>query len=429
VKILVVGGGGREHALLWALHRDAPQASLFCLPGNAGTARLATNLPGRATDLAHVARTAAERQVDLVVIGPEAPLAAGLADHLARAGVPVFGPTAGAARIESSKVFAKELMARQGVPTASARAFTDLDGALRFIASHAEPLVVKASGLAAGKGAVVCRTRAEAHDAAAAMLGERRFGEAGAQILVEEHLDGEELSVLAITDGEHFAVLPPAQDHKRLLDGDRGPNTGGMGAYSPVSSASEALLARVAAEVFEPTLRGLAEGGTPYRGVLYAGLMLRGDGTLAVIEFNCRFGDPEAQAILSVLPGGVLPVLRLIAEGGWMPPGHTFGEARGVAVTTVLAAAGYPDQPELGAAISIPAELETDPHVHIFHAGTAADPDGTLRVAGGRVLGVTATGATAAEAASRSRAAAEGIRFEGRQFRRDIAWREIARQG
>ncbi len=427
MRILVVGGGGREHALLWALRRDAPQATLFCLPGNAGTATIATNLPGQATDVAHVVRTAYAQRADLVVVGPEAPLAAGVVDRLAEANIPVFGPTAAAARIESSKAFAKDLMNRHGVPTAASRTFTDLDSALAYINRHAEPLVVKASGLAAGKGAVVCPKRAEAKAAATAMLKDRAFGAAGSEILVEEHLEGEELSVLAITDGENFAVLPPAQDHKRLADGDHGPNTGGMGAYCPVGIASTALLGRVAEEVFSPVLMGLRDGGAPYRGVLYAGLMIRKDGSPAVIEFNCRFGDPEAQAILPTLPGGILPVLRLIAEGGWMPPGHTLGDARHAAVATVVAAPGYPDSPRLGSPVSIPASLEQDPEVHVFHAGTTRDADGTLRVAGGRVLAVTATAATVSEAAAKSRAAAEAIGFEGKQFRRDIGWREIAR--
>jgi phosphoribosylamine--glycine ligase len=428
MRILVVGGGGREHALLWALHRDAPQASLFCLPGNAGTARLATNLPGRPTDVEQVARAAAEHRLDLVVVGPEAPLAAGLVDRLARDGIPAFGPTAEAAQIESSKVFSKTLMLQHGVPTAAARTFTDFDAAARYIAQHAEPLVVKASGLAAGKGAVVCQTRAQARATASAMLKDGSFGEAGAEILVEEHLDGEELSVLALTDGEHFAVLPPAQDHKRLKDGDLGPNTGGMGAYSPVSIASKELLAAVAGQVFAPTLTALMDYGAPYRGMLYAGLMILRDGSIRVIEFNCRFGDPEAEAILPVLPGGVLPVLRMVAEGGWMPPGHTLGDARCAAVTTVLAASGYPDSPRPGAAIAIPEHLEADPDTHVFHAGTAVGSDGVLRVAGGRVLAVTATAPTVAEAALKSRAAAEAIAFEGKQYRRDIGWREIARR-
>ncbi len=428
MRILVVGGGGREHALLWAIRRDAPQAALFCLPGNPGTARLATNLPGRSNDIEQVARAAVEHRLDLVVVGPEAPLAAGLVDRLARAGIPAFGPTAAAARIESSKAFSKALMLRHGVPTAAARTFTDFDASARYIAQHAEPLVIKASGLAAGKGAVVCQTRAEARAVASAMLKDGSFGEAGAEILVEEHLDGEELSVLALTDGEHFAVLPPAQDHKRLGDGDQGPNTGGMGAYSPVSIASVGLLAKVATQVFEPTLAALRDSGAPYRGMLYAGLMILPDGSIRVIEFNCRFGDPEAQAILPVLPGGVLPVLRLVAEGGWMPPGHTLGDARCAAVTTVLAAPGYPDSPRMGAAIVVPEQLETDPDTHVFHAGTALGTDGVLRVAGGRVLAVTATAPTVAEAAVKSRAAAEAITFEGKQFRRDIGWREIARR-
>jgi phosphoribosylamine--glycine ligase len=427
VRVLVVGGGGREHALLWSLHRDARDATLFCLPGNAGTRSLATNLPGSATDVERVAAAAREQRVDLVVVGPEAPLAAGLVDRLTSRGIPAFGPTAAAARIESSKAFAKDLMERHGVPTARARAFTDFDAAVRYIAQHAEPLVIKASGLAGGKGAAVCRTREEARATAGAMLKEGRLGQAGAEILVEEYLSGEELSVLAITDGEHFAVLPPAQDHKRLSEGDAGPNTGGMGAYCPVSIASTALLSTVAEQIFRPVLAALAEAGAPYRGTLYAGLMVRTDGTPAVIEFNCRFGDPEAQAILPVLPGGMLPVLRLVAEGAWMPPAHALGDARCAAVTTVLAAAGYPDSPRLGATVAIPAALEADPHLHVFHAGTSRDEDGSLRVAGGRVLAVTATAPTVAEAAAKSRAAAEGVTFEGRQFRRDIGWRELAR--
>jgi phosphoribosylamine--glycine ligase len=427
VRILIVGGGGREHALLWSLRRDAPEATFFCLPGNAGTARLATNLPGSTTDVDRVAMAARDHRVDLVVVGPEAPLAAGLVDRLTRQGTPAFGPTAAAARIESSKAFAKDLMARHGVPTARARAFTDFDAAARHIGQHREPLVVKASGLAAGKGAVVCRTRDEARAAARAMLKEGSLGQAGAEILVEDHLSGEELSVLAITDGEHFAVLPPAQDHKRLSDGDEGPNTGGMGAYCPVSLASTALLAKVAEQIFTPVLAALRNAGAPYRGMLYAGLMVLEDGSPAVIEFNCRFGDPEAQAILPVLPSGMLPVLRLVAEGGWMPPGHALGEARCAAVATVLAAPGYPERPRLGALVSIPAGLEEDPHLHVFHAGTSRGEDGSLRVAGGRVLAVTATAPTVAEAGARSREAAEAVSFEGRHYRRDIGWREMAR--
>ena len=427
MRTLVVGGGGREHALAWACRRDCPESVLFCLPGNAGTARIATNLPGTATDVAAVVRAAREQRVDLVIVGPEGPLAAGVVDALAEAGIPVFGPTAAAARIESSKAFAKDLMARHGIPTARARTFTEFEAAQQYIETHPEPLVVKASGLAGGKGAIVCATRTEALSAARAMLAENALGKAGSEVLVEEFLDGEELSVLAITDGEHFAILPPAQDHKRLQDGDFGPNTGGMGAYCPVGVATPQLLRRVADEVIAPTLRALKAEGAPYRGVLYAGLMIRPDGSAAVIEFNARFGDPEAQAVLTAMPSGVIPVLRMIAEGGWMPSGTALGEARHAAVTTVLAAEGYPDAPVLGAEIGIPDDLEATGDVILFHAGTLRGDDGRLRVAGGRVLGVTAVAPTIAEAAQRSRVAAESIHFEGKQFRHDIGWRELAR--
>jgi phosphoribosylamine--glycine ligase len=429
VRILVVGGGGREHALLWALRRDAPDAELFALPGNAGTQTLATSLPGKATDVETVAHSARNNRVDLVVVGPEAPLAAGLADRLKKDGIPAFGPSRSAARIESSKAFAKDLMLRHGIPTPDARIFQDLDAALKHIASSPEPLVVKASGLAAGKGAVVCQTREEARAAAISMMKGGAFGDAGSEVLVEEFLEGEELSVLAITDGEHFAVLPPAQDHKRLLDGDAGPNTGGMGAYVPVGIATEALLRTVADTIISPTLKAMASEGAPYRGTLYAGLMIRStDGAPQVIEFNCRFGDPEAEAILAALPGGLLPVLRLVAEGGWMPSGGKLGQARCAAVATVLAAAGYPDAPKQGACITVPADLDSRDDLTIFHAGTSLGDDGKLRVSGGRVLVVTATADTVAAAAARSREAAERIKFEGKQFRRDIGWREISRR-
>jgi phosphoribosylamine--glycine ligase len=428
VRALIVGGGGREHALLWALHRDAPDCRFFCLPGNAGTARLATNLPGSPTDVDGVARAARDNRVDLVVVGPEAPLAAGLADRLRSEGIPTFGPSAAAARIESSKAFAKELMLAHGIPTARSKTFRELDAALRYIASHREPLVVKASGLAAGKGAVVCQTREQARAAATAMMKAGSMGAAGKEILVEEFLVGEELSILAITDGERFAVLPPAQDHKRLLDADAGPNTGGMGACCPVSIATSELLQRVAREIIEPVLKALATAGAHYRGTLYVGLMiLEKSGAPAVVEFNCRFGDPEAQAILSVLPAGILPVIRLVAEGGWMPSGLRLGDARCAGVTTVLAAEGYPDAPKKGAEIRIPVSIEGREDILVFHAGTERDGEGRLRVAGGRVLSVTGIAPTVREAGARSREAAEAITFEGRHFRRDIGWREIAR--
>lgn len=423
MRVLVVGGGGREHALCWALHSDDPRTTLLVAPGNPGTAALGTNLPIPAIDVDALTRAAREHHVDLVVVGPEAPLAAGLVDRLQEDGRPVFGPTQSAARLESSKAFAKEVLAHAHVPTAVSQSFTTLAPALAYIAGHAEPLVVKASGLAAGKGAVVCETRTAAAQVARAMLEQGSLGEAGNEIVVEAFLEGEELSVLALTDGEQLMFLPAAQDHKRLGEGDTGPNTGGMGAYAPVSLATPALLARARREVFEPTLAEMRRRGTPYRGVLYAGLMVARDGTPWVLEFNCRFGDPETQVLLPLLTASITDQLTGIAAGTW----HAAGESlpvSGAAVTTVLAARGYPDAPEKGATIHIPDDLGSD--VLVFHAGTTRDA-GTLRVAGGRVLNVTALAPTIAEAAAASRRASEQIAFDGKVYRRDIGWRELTR--
>jgi phosphoribosylamine--glycine ligase len=422
VNVLVVGGGGREHALCWVLAHDA---TVFCAPGNPGTGEVGTNLPVPASDTAGLLAAVRARAVDLVVIGPEAPLADGLADRLRAAGCTVFGPSAAAARIEASKAFAKDLMHRAGVPTAASRTFTTERDALTYVDAHAEPLVVKASGLAAGKGAVVCATRREAADAVRAMFG-GRFGAAGREVVVESFLEGEELSVFALTDGERLTVLPSAQDHKRLGEGDTGPNTGGMGAYTPVTIATPALLDRVEREVLRPTLAALAAAGAPYQGVLYAGLMIASDGAPSVVEFNCRFGDPETQVILPVADLDLGADLWAIAAGEtWRPPSRA--GARRAAVTTVVAAAGYPDTPEKGAVIPPPPPPSDD--AIVFHAGTVLGPDATLRVAGGRVLCATGFGPTVAAAAATSRALAERVRFPGAQFRRDIAWREIGRAG
>ncbi len=426
MRLLVVGGGGREHALCWALRRDSPDATIFAAPGNPGTAALGKNLPIAATAVDDLVAAAVQHDIDVTIIGPEAPLAAGLADRLRSADRPVFGPSQAAARLESSKAYAKEVMRRAGVPTAASATFTELDPALAYIEAHAEPLVVKASGLAAGKGVIVCATRAAAADAARVMLAARALGDAGNEIVVEQFLEGEELSVLALTDGERIVILPPAQDHKRLGDGDTGPNTGGMGAYCPVSLTTAPLLARVRGDVIEPVLREMAAQGAPYEGVLYAGLMLAPDGTPYVLEFNCRFGDPEAQAILPGLPKGATKHLLDIARGRWRPKRQVISPTR-AAVTTVLAARGYPEKPERGAAIRIPQELGAD--VVVFHAGTARDADGTLRTAGGRVLSVTGLGAGVPAAARASAAACERIGFDGKTWRRDIAWRELRRAG
>jgi phosphoribosylamine--glycine ligase len=420
---LVVGGGGREHALCWALRRERPDADLYCAPGNPGTAELATNLPIAADDLDRLADAADMHGIDLTVVGPEVPLARGLADRLRAEGRAVFGPSAAAAQIEASKAFAKDVMTSAGIPTAASRTFQELEPALAYVDRHPEPLVVKASGLAAGKGAIVCASRAEAAAAVRAMLGDRAFGEAGATVVIEAFLEGEEISVLALTDGRDVELLPVSQDHKRLLEGDAGPNTGGMGAYSPVAVATPALLERVRREVLGPALEELRRRGSPFSGVLYAGLMVDRAGTPWVVEFNCRLGDPETQVVLPLVAGGLTESFWTAARGEGVTP---VVRRDGVAsVTTVLASRGYPDQPEKGAAITLPAALPDG--VTVFHAGTTRGSDGVLRVSGGRVLNVTAVAATFAEAQRLSRDTAEAIDFDGKVFRRDIGWREALR--
>jgi phosphoribosylamine--glycine ligase len=423
VRILVVGGGGREHAIAWALRREDPDATLYCAPGNPGTEALATNLAISATDIDRLADAADGYGIDLTIVGPETPLALGLADRLRAEGRAVFGPGRAAAQIEASKAFSKDIMARAGVPTAASRTLTDLAEALRYVGAHPEPLVVKASGLAAGKGAIVCATRAEARAAVQAMLGEGKFGAAGKIVVIEEFMPGEELSVLAITNGDGIVLLPAAQDHKRLGEGDTGPNTGGMGAYSPVAIGTSALLERVTLEVLEPTLAELARQGAPYNGVLYAGIMVGPEGAPRVVEFNCRLGDPETQVILPLIEGGFTECVWRVAKGE-APSALTLTRAH--AVTTVLAAKGYPEQPEKGAAIEIPRSLPAG--VTVFHAGTSRDAGGTLRASGGRVLNVTAVAPSFPVAQAASREASAMIRFEGKVYRRDIGWREAVRQ-
>ena len=422
MRLLVVGGGGREHALCWALQREDSGAEVYCAPGNPGTADIARNLPIPADDIDRIADAADMYAIDLTVVGPEIPLAQGLADRLRAEGRAVFGPSAAAAQIEASKDFAKQVMAAAGVRTAASRSFVELRAALAFVDRHPEPLVVKASGLAAGKGAIVCTSRQEAAGAVRAMLEQGEFGAAGRTVVIEAYLEGEEVSVMGVTNGGDLELLPVAQDHKRLLDGERGPNTGGMGAYSPVALAGPALLERVRRDILLPTLEQLQRLRTPFSGVLYAGLMIDPAGVPWVVEFNCRLGDPEAQAILPLVSEGLTQSLARVAEG--RPPSR-INLGRGAAVATVLASRGYPDRPEKGAPIELPATLP--PGVTVFQAGTSRAPDNILRVAGGRVLTVTAVAPSFAEAQQRSREAAESVQFEGKVFRRDIGWREAAR--
>lgn len=423
MRILIVGNGGREHALLWKLRRDAADAEFFATRPNGGMAPLCEAVEIAPTDIEALAGWAAGHHIDLTVVGPEAPLAAGIVDRFESLGLPVFGPRKAAARIESSKAYAKDLMRNANVPTASYRTFSNRAGAVDWAREQGAPIVVKASGLAAGKGAVVCMTEDEAVEAIDSMLGDMAFGEAGREIVIEEFMDGEEVSVFAICDGRDFVVLPAAQDHKRVGESDNGPNTGGMGAYSPVSIADESLLAEARSEVIAPTLAALAADGAPFRGFLYAGLMNTAQG-LKVVEFNCRFGDPEAQVVLPLIESSLLELLRVVAEGGSLA-GRSVVRRGGAAVTTVVASDGYPGPYEKGKVITIPDDLEREDLI-VFHAGTALK-DGALVTSGGRVVSVTALGATFATAVAASRAGAGRVGFDGAFFRSDIGWRERER--
>jgi phosphoribosylamine---glycine ligase len=424
MRILIVGNGGREHALLWKLRRDDPNAEFFATQPNGGMADLCTAVEIAPGDIEALAGWAAAHHIDLTVVGPEAPLAAGIVDRFERKGLSVFGPSKSAARIESSKVYSKDLMRNAGVPTAEYRTFTNLAGAQDWVRSQGAPIVVKASGLAAGKGAVVCMTEEEALETLESMLGDLTFGEAGREVVIEEFMDGEELSVFALTDGVNALILPPSQDHKRVGEGDVGPNTGGMGAYAPVSIATEELIAEVRDVVIMPTLQAMASEGCPFKGLLYAGIMKTKSG-VKVVEFNCRFGDPETQVVLPMMAGSLLDPMLAVARGAPLAGGIAPARS-GSAVSTVLASGGYPASYEKGKSITIPSDLETDDLV-IFHAGTKAN-DSELETAGGRVLAVTAVAGTLADASAASRAAVNSIDFEGAFHRSDIAWRELERQ-
>ena len=424
MKALIVGGGGREHALAWKLKQDDPSIELLAAPGNPGIAELARCVAVSASDGARVVDLAIAERVGLVVVGPEGPLAAGLSDALRAKGVPTFGPSAAAARIETSKRFSKEVMIDAGVPTARASYHTDVASARRAVAELGAPVVIKATGLAAGKGVVVATTVDEAHSAIDRMLRDRSLGDAGSEILVEEFMEGEELSLFALTDGERFLTMLPAQDHTRLFAGDAGPNTGGMGAYAPVAIGTSDVLATAASRVIEPTLAALRERGAPFSGLLYAGLMLTTEGP-KVVEFNCRFGDPETQAILPLLASSLIDPMMAVATGTGLGGSSPFTWSRSCAVTTVVAAGGYPDAPRTGDVITLPLP---DENVLAFHAGTARAANGELVTAGGRVLAATAVAPTfdAAQRASAEYAAA--IEFAGKQYRADIGWRESARR-
>jgi phosphoribosylamine---glycine ligase len=425
LRVLLIGGGGREHSLAWKLARSPRLGTLYAAPGNPGIARVAQCVAVRADDVAAIADLADRERIDLTVVGPEVPLSLGIVDALEARGRPAFGPTRAAAALESSKAFAKDLFARHRIPTARFGIFDTADQARAFARELGGRAVVKTDGLAAGKGAVVCRDAAEAGHAIDDMLERRVFGEAGARVVVEEYLEGEEVSVFALTDGHTVCPLAAAQDHKAVFDGDQGPNTGGMGAYSPPPVVDPALGGEVLRVVIEPTVRAMAAEGRPYRGVLYAGLMLTAAGP-RVLEYNVRFGDPECQVLMPRLADDLLPLCEAVAAGRGLSPSVDWRPE--AAVCVVIASAGYPGEYRTGLPIEGIERAEAHAGVIVFQAGTA-QRDGQLTTAGGRVLGVTALGADIPAAVAAAYAGVEEIRFDGLHYRRDIGHRALRRLG
>lgn len=424
MKVLVIGSGGREHALAWKLAQSPRLASLFAAPGNPGLAQLgATCLPMAAEDVEALTAWANRERPDLVVVGPEAPLAGGLADRLQALGVRVLGPSQKAAELEASKSFTKDFCRRHRIPTADFAVFTDAPRAKAHLAHKEPPFVIKADGLAGGKGVVIAQSFAEADAAIDQILFLRKFGSAGQKVVIEDFLPGEEASLFALCDGARAVLLGAAQDHKRAFDGDRGPNTGGMGAYAPAPIASAAVLEQAMAEIVAPTLAGMAAEGRPFTGVLFAGLMIS-EGAPRLIEFNVRFGDPECQTLLPLLQSDLLELFAAAAAGdlaGVAPPSWR----EGASVTVVLAANGYPEAPLTGSRLrGLPAAAEV-PGVTLFHAGTALDEDGAVRAAGGRVLNVNAVAPSLAQAVDRAYEAVGRIDWPGGFHRRDIGWRGL----
>ncbi len=420
MDVLVIGGGGREHALAWRMARSPHVSRVYVAPGNAGTALDdgLFNVPITATD--DLIDFAKRESISMTIVGPEAPLSEGMVDAFQAAGLRIFGPTKAAARLESSKDFAKAFMAQHGIPTSDYETFDDAGAAHDYIRARGAPIVVKADGLAAGKGVIVAPTEDEAHRAVDMMLVEHGMGGAGARVVIEDFLEGEEASFIAIVDGKHVLALASSQDHKRLLDGDKGPNTGGMGAYSPAPIVTPAIHARVMREVIQPVVKGMANAATPYVGFLYAGLMIAADGTPKVLEFNCRLGDPETQPIMLRLKSDLYDLLDH-ALNGELDKIEAEWDRR-VALGVVMAAAGYPAAPRKGDQISgLPVNIED---AHVFHAGTTGN-DGKVVTSGGRVLCVTALGDTVRVAQRRAYEIAEQIHFDGKQMRTDIGFRAI----
>lgn len=416
MKILVIGNGGREHALVWKIAQDASRPELYCAPGNAGTAAIATNLPIGAEEVPALVAWAKEHRPDLVVVGPEAPLCLGVTDALEAEGIKVFGPCEAAARLEGSKAFSKEVMEAAGVPTARFRVYTDSETAIEELDTFGFPVVIKADGLAAGKGVVIAQTQTEAEAAIRDMLDGGRFGAAGAEIVVEEFLDGEEASVFALCDGEHVVLLPAAQDHKRVFDHDEGPNTGGMGAYTPAPIATYDVMRFTKESIVLPVLRELKSRGIVYKGVLFCGLMIGRKG-VNVLEFNCRFGDPETEVVVPSIASDIVPILMACAEGTLRD--ELVALRTEAAATVVMASPGYPGSYPKGAEITgLDAAAQTG--CLVFHAGTALK-EGRVVTSGGRVLTVTAFGKDLREAVTQAYEGVQKIRFDGAHYRHDIA--------
>jgi phosphoribosylamine--glycine ligase len=420
MKVLILGSGGREHALAWKIAQSDRVKSIFCAPGNGGISAIGKCLPIKLSDVGQLIQFCEDEGIGLTVVGPDDALAAGVVDRFTEAGLRIFGPTASAARLESSKVFAKEFMQRHGIPTARSGHFTSSDEAREFAATMSLPVVLKADGLALGKGVIIATSRAEVETAISQIMDERKFGDAGKAIVIEEFLEGQECSIHALVDGSSYLLFPSAQDHKRAHDGDMGLNTGGMGTYSPAPQLTPALETRVREEVLDRFIAGLKADGMEYRGMLFPGLMLTADG-IKVLEFNCRFGDPETQVLLARLDSDLLDLLEATIEGNlshqkprWKP---------GSAVCVIGASGGYPEAYESGKVIT--GLEEAGEHAVVFHAGTRLE-NGIFRTSGGRVLGVTATGDTLREARTKAYAGMDSIHFEGLFFRRDIGVKGLA---